>query len=103
MQSNADPNAESPLPDESEAGWDAADAAGDFGLDGARVEPSGVSERLGRRLRRQARLYGSDSSRAYLANLLELEDGGEDFYDRAAQALGVSSGDLRRLIEGVER
>lgn len=103
MQSNVEPHAEAPLPDEPEAGSDAEDTVGGFGLDGARVEPSGVTERLGRRLRRQAKLYGSDSSRAYLAKLLELEVGGEDFYDRAAEALGVTSGDLRRLIEGVER
>lgn len=103
MQSNVEPFAESPRPDESEGGLDAETTSGGFGLDGSSVEPAGFSERLGRRLRRQARLYGSDSAREYLAKLIELEAGGEDFYDRAAGALGVSSEDLRRLIEGSER
>ena len=103
MQSNVEPHSDSPLPDEPEAGTDAGRTPGGFGLDGALVDSEGVSERLGRRLRRQATLYGSDSAKEYLAKLLELDAGGDDFYDRADEALGVSTGCLRRLIEGTER
>ena len=103
MQSNVESHAEPPLHDEPEAGSAAESTPGGFGLDGSSVEPAGVSERLGRRLRRQAKLYGSDLAKEYLAKLLELEEGGEEFYDQAAQALGVSAGNLRRLIEGMQR
>ena len=103
MQSDVAPHSDSPLPDEPEAGPDTGNTPGAYGLDGALVDPEGVSNRLRRRLQRQAKLYGSDSAKAYLAKLLELEVGGEDFYDRAEAVLGVSSGSLRRLIEGPGR
>ena len=103
MQSNVESHSGSPLPDEPETGSEAAGIAGEFGLDGAQVDPPGVSERLSRRLRRQAALYGPDTAKSYLASLLELESEEDDFYALADDALGVAPGSIRGLIEGIEQ
>jgi hypothetical protein len=103
MPSNIESQPGAPLPEEPEAGEGDTGIEGAFGLDGALLERAGVSARLERRLRRQSALYGHDTARRYLAGLLELEAGHDDFYDRADEALGVAPGSIRHLIEGLEQ
>jgi hypothetical protein len=88
-----------PVPDTSESGAVREPAERDIEVDGGHVDSLGLSQRLRRRLRRQAALYGSTSARDFLASLLELEGDGEDFYARAGDALDVSPEHLRALIE----
>ncbi|MDG2281788.1 MAG: hypothetical protein P8L45_01640 [Longimicrobiales bacterium] len=103
MQSNVESQSGAPLPKEPETGADATGAEGAFGLDGTLLDTARVSDRLDRRLRRQSALYGHDTARRYLARLLELDAGQDDFYDRADEALAVAPGSIHDLIEGLEQ
>ncbi len=99
MQSSVESQSGAPLPEEPESGAEAAGNEGAYGLDGALLDDGGVSARLDRKLRRQAALYGREAASRYLAKLLELDAGQDDFFDRADEALGLAPGSVCRLIE----
>ena len=103
MHSNVDPNAEVSLPEEPTRDIDGRASEPAFGLDGASQDRMDVSERLYRRLKREAAMYGHEAVQPYLASLLELDAEAEDFYARVGEALGVEAGRIQRVIEGHEQ
>ena len=102
IQSSVESHSGAPLPEEPEAGAKAADTEGAYGLDGTLLDDGGVSARLDRKLQRQSALYGREAGSRYLAKLLELDAGQDDFFDRADDALGLVPGSICRLIEGLK-
>ena len=103
MHSNVDPNGGMSLPEEPARDTDGGERARAFGLDGASQDRMDVSERLYRRLKREAAMYGHEAVQPYLASLLELDAEAEDFYARVGEALGVEAGRIQRVIEGREQ
>lgn len=103
MHSNVDPNGGMSLPEEPARDTDGGESARAFGLDGASQDRTDVSERLYRRLKREATMFGHEAVRPYLASLLELDADSEDFYAQAGDALGVEPESIQRVIEDREQ